>query len=181
MGYHIILEVDCLLKPEYQDNIELFYDVVMQNGSIYDEDLEKFPDNIRNDIKNYNDIWVSLDIDNVYDFGLIENNIFRIRLEKKPHRHDGNLEYDYIHFVQNIIVPITTYIIECDVSHDDCDIKTSFYSDEELRNIIYTDKYTSNKNYKHYKYEKFNYHLRNITFLHQRRFKMAQTKLIFRC
>jgi hypothetical protein len=165
MGYYIILEVDCILRQEYFDNFDLFYKVVMNNESISDEDLEKFPDNIRNDIIKYNDIWVSLDIKNIYEFKLVENNILKIRLETKPYKHDGDLKYDYIYFVQNIIVPITSYIIECDISQDDYGLETSFYTDEELRNITYTNNFTFNKNYQYYKEEKFDYHFRYITFL----------------
>lgn len=141
---------------------------MFNDDNINEDDINKFPDNIRNDIKKYNEIWTSLDIKSIYEFDLIEDNILRIRLEKKPYKHDGNLEYDYIYFVQNIIVPITTYIIECDIRHDDFDIKSTYYTDEELRNIKYIEESVFNKydkNYKYYKVEKFNYHLKNITFL----------------
>lgn len=133
MGYHIILEVKAKVKPEF---VKLpLCDILIGN-------LYKFVD--IQDIKDIDDsyIWLidkcnELDMRFCYKCDIDSDNVLHLRMEKKPCYYHGDLEDDYRTFIKEILVPITTYFIECVISHDDLDFPSTYYSDQELRNIRY--------------------------------------------
>ena len=111
MGYHIILELTCkLLLPHMMT--PAYFDLC--------------------------DIWLRLGFDKyTFDAFKVEGDIFSCRLEKKPHLHPRNLEQDYLIFVKEVIVPISSVITECKISHDDYDFLDVSYTDEELRSDLF--------------------------------------------
>lgn len=123
MGYHIILEVKCKVKPHYVNFIER----VLRNG-----------ENILGEVCEYQTLWQSLNLDHFYLFELESTTTsnygdFHFRIEKKPHHHSGDLIQDYMTFMKHIIVPVTEVIHTCEVSHDDFSFVEYAWTDRELR------------------------------------------------
>jgi putative methionine-R-sulfoxide reductase with GAF domain len=58
---------------------------------------------------------------------------FHMTLYKKPHRHMGHLERDYRRFLKEIVVPISSVILYCEIEHDDYGDARYEYTDEEIR------------------------------------------------
>jgi hypothetical protein len=122
MGYHIILKLKAVIKSNYKD----FIDCEFHNDEIFKlnnpEYLELW------------DIWDSLFRDTgFYEYNLDDDFNFKLRMEIKPYNHSGYLPDDYIAFVKKIIIPISTQITECIISHDDYNIGPTYYTDAELR------------------------------------------------
>ncbi len=85
--------------------------------------------------KDLIDIWISLDIGNhFYEYSL-NSSEFICEISKKVNWHSGDLQNDYLTFLKDIIVPITSEIMECQIHSDDYGDFTWYYSDSELRNI----------------------------------------------
>jgi hypothetical protein len=130
MGYHIILDVICDLLPEYINFIKNQY--ILKNNDDNDDDED---DEVPMDPMYipFLKIWESLEIGNYFYEYKLEGQRFSFRIEKKPHRHSGNLEEDYIKFMENIIVPISFIVRHCSIEHDDYDLRSTSYTDSELR------------------------------------------------
>ncbi len=90
--------------------------------------------------KNYKDlvdIWRNLRIGchfYEYDFDEIDR-VFFCKISKKVNWHEGFLREDYETFLKDIIVPISSLIIECEIESDDYGDCVWKYTDSELRNI----------------------------------------------
>ncbi len=126
MGYHIILDVECVVTADHIDNF----------ASVFDRGPEGCPDD--HSLDRYRDLWKHLDIDDVYKFELDESTRrFALRIEKKPHQHDRCLIGDYMRLVKEVIVPLTEEVTTCTVSHDDYDIPPTVYTDDQLRGASY--------------------------------------------
>ena len=135
MGYHIILDCVCRLKPEYIAFIEKEY---------LRESMERFKfvetDELENEIVVSEDFkcllrnWFNLGIeDHFYKYKLV-GDIFSFHIEKKPHRHSrDSLEDDYMGLMMNVIVPISEEVTKCEVSHDDWGFAESHYSNAYLQ------------------------------------------------
>lgn len=135
MGYHIILELECILKDEFIKNFHLLKDYFYNLEEDKDENnIIEIYNNIPENLKIYADIWKSLNIFHRFYWCDLKKNILKIKISKKPYTHEGLLEEDYITFIKNIIVPISSLIINCEISHDDHDFKSTFLTDDELRN-----------------------------------------------
>jgi hypothetical protein len=83
------------------------------------------------------DIWNNLAIgSHFYEYEL-EDDIFFCKISKKVNWHSGFLKDDYEAFLGDIIIPITSEIIECEIESDDYGDTIWQYSDSELRNISF--------------------------------------------
>jgi hypothetical protein len=127
MGYHIILNATCELLPEYIDFIKNQY--ILKDSEDEEDEFPMDPIYIP-----FLKIWNSLEIGNYFYEYKLEDQRFSFRIEKKPHRHSGNLEDDYIKFMENIIVPISTIVRYCSIEHDDYDLRSTSYTDAKQRN-----------------------------------------------
>jgi hypothetical protein len=143
MGYHIILDIECIIKDEYIDNFNLLkkYFFNLNEDNEEDEDIIKKYNNIPENLQEYGDIWKSLKIWHHFNCCNLKENILKIRISKKPYRHEGSLENDYNTFIKDIIVPMSSLIINCKISHDDHDIQPTIFTDDELRNAKYINAY----------------------------------------
>jgi hypothetical protein len=153
MGWHHFLTVRCKVLPEFLEFVKLNYlDKFYINdsddeGSDYttEEDttkgysprkskyemLKELPKSYRDLI----DIWNTLQIGlccHTYD---LNNDEFFLLIEKKVTRHRGDLKEDFLTFVRDVIVPISSEILECSISSDDFGCFKYEYTDSELRNI----------------------------------------------
>jgi hypothetical protein len=135
MGYHIILTVSATLKPEFVGRLDFLLNYEPGCGFKHEPEPEPEPEEEPDSlIAPYVNIWKSLEIGHhFYEFKQ-EDNELELRIEKKPYHHSGHLSTDYIEFVEKILCPMTTRIHSCCVSHDDYDIPSTYYSDDELRN-----------------------------------------------
>jgi len=146
MGYHICLNAKCRVLPEYKHFIEKYkYRFYDETGKITEsEDVSKEEEFFLELL----DIWDALGIGHsFYEFNVNENDILSIHIEKKPYHHEGSLTEDYLRFMRDIIVPITSEILKCTISHDDFNIPSEMYSDAELRNEFGSFTFPSSKLY----------------------------------
>jgi len=79
------------------------------------------------------DIWLTLDLNHFYEYKLSDDGIFTCHIERKVNTYKGDLWQDYLTFVKDIIVPISSEITECVISSDDFGDRTQEYTDLELR------------------------------------------------
>lgn len=148
MGWHYILRVKCKILPDYIQFIEKEY---LRNFIEYDDDYnseferasieKKLEQNmivyetIPKSYKDLLDIWNKLHLsDRFYEYELT-GDIFFCHLSKKVTWHQGDLYKDYKTFLEDIIVHISSEIIECEIESDDMGDVITKYSDAELRNI----------------------------------------------
>ena len=142
MGYHIILHVKCKLLPEF---IPFIRDKYLRKYDASDEDTESeeddqpYPEQGLEDPVMYSKlikIWNKLNIGQwFYEYDLTKDGIFTCQIEKKPYNHRGDLWTAYEEFLKHIIVPISSEIISCTISEDDCTMREEVYTDAQLRNI----------------------------------------------
>lgn len=149
MGWHYILTFKCKLLPEYIDFIK--QDLLSQFGGKFfsaesdfedpEEDYEKpsellntyrsLPKRYRNLIK----LWDSIGIDSYCGGYTLEEDQLTFQMSKKVSAHHGDLQADYVQFMKDIIVPISSEITECSVESDDYGCHTWYYTDSQLRDI----------------------------------------------
>jgi hypothetical protein len=137
MGYHIILNLKCQLLPEF---IPFIRDKYLRNGDESDdEDDHEYEQQGLEIPVMYSkllQIWKRLDIGQwFYEYDLTNDGIFTCQIEKKPYNHRGDLWTAYEEFLKHIIVPISSDIINCSISEDDCTMREEIYTDSQLRNI----------------------------------------------
>jgi hypothetical protein len=135
MGYHIILHCTAIIKPEYLDCIKMEYFDYSGYGR-WDEEFEGFPEQW---IEFYR-IWQELCIyHSFYQFKL-EGDQFTFEISIKPHRYvcrstDDDLTSAYRIMMRDIIAPMSSVILRCEIEHDDYGIGSYYYTDEEVRHF----------------------------------------------
>ena len=128
MGYHIILQVTCQVLPEF---VPLIRERYLRGETDWEPD-----DSVPNSYKPFIRTWKRLAIG--CSFGkhdITADGIFTCYIEKKPYNHRGDLWTDYEEFLKHIIVPISSKILSCTISEDDCTMREEVYTDAQLRNI----------------------------------------------
>lgn len=79
------------------------------------------------------DIWVKLNIGcHFYEYTL-KDEIFTCKISKKVTWHSGDLREEYLEFLHDIIVPISSEILSCEIESDDYGDMKWHYTDYELR------------------------------------------------
>lgn len=128
-----------MFRPSWMDSYE-----PTKNQKKHKEEYEKRKDDEKkirekeyNDLpKSYKDIidiWNNLQIgSHFYEYELTDD-IFFCKISKKVNWHSGLLHDDYETFLKDIIVHMTSEIIECDIESDDYGDMKWFYSDSQLR------------------------------------------------
>ena len=162
MGWHYILTFKCKILPEYLVFIEnryldILYDTVRDvhyrsTPSLYmyeeeeaeelreerrkeEEEREKVYETLPKAFKDLIDLWTDLDIGvHFYEYKL-KGDEFSCKISKKVARHKGDLQKDYLEFMKDIIVPISSEIIFCEIESDDYGNMKWLYSDSELRGV----------------------------------------------
>lgn len=143
MGYHIILEAICEIKPEFIPLIEKEYlkeylcRLNLEYPEIYCDDnaspWERDPSligsvEVPEEYKALLEEWRDLRIGpHFYKYDL-SGTQFHLRIEKKPHRHTGYLNDDYMAFMMNVMMPMSSMISMCVISEDDYGCQESHYS-----------------------------------------------------
>jgi hypothetical protein len=142
MCYYIILEVECILKEEYIKYFNLLkqYFFNLKENNEEDEYIIKIYNNIPENLKVYCDIWKSLKIWHHFNCCNIKDNILKIKISKKE-SIQKNIENDYNTFIKDIILPISTLIINCKISYVGVNIKSTIFTDEQLRKAKYIISY----------------------------------------
>lgn len=137
MGWYYTLIVECKLLPEYVDYIRneyMFdydcYDRYYKKRGIYLNEDESIPVKYRELLIN----WINTDIGCHWsEYKLKDETTFIFQLSKKVYRHVGDLWEEYLRFMRNVIVPITSNISKCIIESDDYGDRVEYYTDEELR------------------------------------------------
>jgi hypothetical protein len=133
MGWIMSLHLKCSVRKEYRELIEK--DLFQLDGDMSCEDCieeEELPKHIRDIIT----IWKKLQIGSSHIYARInDDNVCEISIKKEVREHyrGMKLEDDYMVFLYDIIVPITTEIWDCDFTDDMISDKPIIYTDTELR------------------------------------------------
>jgi hypothetical protein len=93
-------------------------------------------DGLSKSTKDLIDIWIDLDICRFYKYEFdVSTCLFSCQIRKKvtSHTHTGRLWQDYELFLKDIIVPISSFIHECNIESDDFGDIMQIYTDMELR------------------------------------------------
>lgn len=99
------------------------------------EQREKEYELLSKSYKDLIDIWTDLDIGkHFYEYDL-KDSTFSCKISKKVNWHSGDLKDDYLTFLKDIIVHISSEIIECEIESDDYGDMTWDYTDSQLRNV----------------------------------------------
>jgi hypothetical protein len=163
MGWHYILHVSCKLLPEYRDFIEQEYLQTFREREDYDapyynsdsdsgssetsdsqyssekafETRRTLYTNASKFYRDLIDIWKTLDIASRFQEYSLQGYEFKCEISKLLRDHNGDLREDYVKFVKDILVPITSEITYCEIESDDCGDYRYYYTDTELRNISF--------------------------------------------
>jgi hypothetical protein len=93
--------------------------------------------------RKYLERWFNIGIGNwFYEFDL-SGSRWTIRISKKVAEHDGFLDWDYVAFLQRVLVPLTTSISCCKITSDDFGDGVSDYQDAQLRAKAYSDSFSN--------------------------------------
>ena len=135
MGYHILLHCTAIIKPEYIDYIKLEY------FNCYDD--EGIPEAYKEYFLIWQDIDMYSDGGGFYQFNM-EGDRFTFTLCKRPYffrirNKSITLERDYKRLMRDIIAPISSEILHCEIEHDDFGDDRYTYTDEEVRRYFDTD------------------------------------------
>jgi hypothetical protein len=158
MGWHYILHLTCKLLPEYRDFIEQEYLQTFSEWDDYDGSYSNSDSNSESSgsqnaaekavearramyanasklYKDLVDIWQKLDIGAGFREYSLQGYEFSCKLSKRVADHNGDLGEDYIKFVKDVLIPITSEITYCEIESDDYGSYRYRYTDAELRNI----------------------------------------------
>jgi hypothetical protein len=125
----ITLEVRCRLLPAYLSFMKENMLVQLRGGG---EEVMELRDKLPKHLQDIMNLWISLGLDNSFREYVIDGEELYMELvDKDAWTHDTMMV-----FVKDILVPITSEIIECRTIHDIYD-SVSHYSDSELRNISF--------------------------------------------
>jgi hypothetical protein len=136
MGYHIILHCTAIIKPEYIDCIKR-ENFEYKDG--YDSEEEEFEGLPEQWIEFYK-IWRELCLKyRFYEFKL-EGDRFTFEISEKFNcyvcRSTGDdLRVAYRRLMRDIIAPISSEILRCEIEHDDYGIGSYYYTDAEVRDF----------------------------------------------
>jgi hypothetical protein len=148
MGWHYILRFKCTVLPEYidfikQDLLSYFSDQYPYSELDLDpeEDVGE-PDEYLNtyrslpsNYRNLIDLWAHLRIGPCCGSYTLEGDQLTYEFSKKVFEHRGDLQADYVSFMKDIIVPMTSEIAECSIESDDYGCHTWEYTDSQLRDV----------------------------------------------
>jgi hypothetical protein len=142
MGYHIILHCTAIIKPEYIDCIKrenFEYDEYYHRYDSDDSEEEEFEGIPEQWIEFYK-IWRELCLKySFYEFKL-EGDRFTFEISEKFNcyvcRSTGDdLRVAYRRLMRDIIAPISSEILRCEIEHDDYGIGSYYYTDAEVRDF----------------------------------------------
>ena len=137
MGYHIILHCTAIIKPEYIDCIKrenFEYDEYYYGCE--EEEFEGIPEQW---IEFYK-IWRELCLRYCFYQFTLEGDRFTFEISKKFNRYvcrstDDNLSRAYEIMMRDIIAPMSSEILHCEIEHDDYGIGSYYYTDAEVRDF----------------------------------------------
>ncbi len=100
-----------------------------------EEEREKTYEQLPKNFRDLIDIWTHLDIGlHFYEYD-IKGDEFTCKISKKVAWHKGDLKDDYLGFMKDIIVPISSEISFCEIESDDYGDMKWYYTDSQLRNV----------------------------------------------
>jgi hypothetical protein len=121
MGYNIILTCTCTIKPE-------FINFINRDYFCLDYPIENIPEEFHTLVNH----WRHVGLENFRQFDLSDNE-FTFEICKKVTTYPGNLERAYTYILKYVIVPITSYISDCLIEHDDYSCAIYVLNDKCIR------------------------------------------------
>jgi hypothetical protein len=146
------LHVRCLLLPAYHDFIDRQLFHLFSGANCYHrayreyekeevrkerlEEQDRVYQTLSKSHKDLIDLWKGLRIGDHFVKYEREGNLFSCQILKRMQCHPGTLHEDYELFVKDILVPITSEILECRIVSDDDEEG----SEEQMQNAwVFTD------------------------------------------
>jgi hypothetical protein len=145
MGWHYILDCTCQVKAEFLHLIDIhLWNLPGEYADLSDISVrQELIDALPPQSRRYLERWFNLGIGNrFYEFDL-SGSWWTIRISKKVTEHDGFLDWDYVAFLQRVLVPLTTNISHCKITSDDFGDGVSNYRDAHLRAKAYSDSFSN--------------------------------------
>jgi hypothetical protein len=134
MGWYFTLTANCAILPEFIPFIENKYLQKFESCKEYVEKKDEL-DTLSKSYKDLIEIWTKLGIGHYFREYKLTGNLFEFEISKKVTTHGVDLWEDYVKFLKDILVPITSVIYECQIESDDYGDRVQHYSDTELRNV----------------------------------------------
>ena len=135
MGWHYILHLRCVLLPEY---VEFMKEEKLSYFSAgYSDSQDAEYGALPKQFQDIVDIWRTLDIDSFYEYSVTDN-VFSCGISIKVNRYSGYLQKAYETFLKDVIVPMTSEILECEIESDEYGDARYVYSDAQLRNVMFS-------------------------------------------
>lgn len=128
MGWYYTLEFTFKVLPEYLEFVKENYFEI----EIYSDKYETLPEIYKNMI----DTWTFLELNGFMTRPNLENkdeNIYSSQIHKKVNSHRGYLWKDFHIFMKEILVQISSVILNCTIEDDLHGSDIRHYTDEELR------------------------------------------------
>ncbi len=146
MGWHYILTFKCKVLPEFREFVEKEYlrkfskviiDEWDRRTDSEAEELEREFEALPKSIQDILDAWNRLDIGRRFYEYEFDGEVFSAQISKRVRDHSGSsdLQEDYLTFMKEVIVPISSEITECSIESDDVWLFTQHYTESELRNV----------------------------------------------
>jgi hypothetical protein len=147
MGWHYILQFKCKVLPEFREFVEKQYlckfsEVIVdewdrKTSKSEREELEREFEALPKSTQDVLNAWNCLNIGRrFYEYEFVDN-VFSAQISKRVRDHSSSsaLQEDYLTFMKDVIVPISSEITWCTIESDDVWLFTQHYTDSELRNI----------------------------------------------
>lgn len=123
MGYNIILTCTCTIKPD-------FINFINRDYFSLDYPIENIPEEYHALVNH----WRCVDLESFRQFDL-SGNEFTFEICKKVSTYNGNLERAYTYILKYVIVPISSYISDCVIEHDDYSCAIYVLNDTCIREV----------------------------------------------
>ncbi len=157
MGWHYILRFSCKVKPEYIEFVRGEYlrdlcderddpSYLPKYGEALQYALEVAEageaeraatyEGLSGDWRGLIDCWRATGIGaHFYEYDLAADGVFTCEISKKVNWHRGDLRDAYLVFLRDVIVHISSVILNCEIESDDYGDAHWYYTDSELRNV----------------------------------------------
>lgn len=135
MSWNYLLRLKCILLPEYIDfmkdnRLSYFYETTVDEQ---ESEYQALPKRLQDLV----DIFKPLHIHHFINYS-VEGNLLSFTLSNDQDTPSYQVIESYETFLHDIIVPITSEILECVIEPDDYRYTTFHYSDAQLRHIPFS-------------------------------------------
>ncbi len=155
MGWHYILRFRCKIKPQYIEFVRGEYlrglcderddpsylpkygearQYALEAAEAGEAERAATYEGLSRDWRGLIDCWKATRIGaHFYEYDLADDGVFTCEISKKVIWHHGDLREAYLDFLHDVVVRISSVILECEIESDDFGDMRWYYTDNELR------------------------------------------------